>query len=329
MNRRQVITAASLAAIAPKISRTDSALAGLPAAAGGGFLHVFYGGNGTVSVDSGLPRVGTIYGIDSNGDLRWYRYSGQGEQDPSGSKGWDPNSGNRVGNGWQNFLFVMGCGDGVILAINPDGDLLWYQYDGDGEDDPSGSIGWHPNSGNPIGNGWQNFLHVFVTPREGRFSSSRLTVYAVADDGDLRWYAYDGNGESDISGASGWLPNSGNTVGNGWQNFRQITGIGGDIFAVHDNGDLLWYSYAGDGEADRSGANGWRPNSGNPIGNGWQGMRHVFGGSDDANDFHQVVYAVDSSGDLHWYAYEGNGEADRSGNQGWRANSGNTIGNGW
>jgi hypothetical protein len=293
------------------------------------FVHALYGGNGTVSVDSGLPRVGTIMGIAPDGDLRWYRYSGQGEHDPSGATGWDPNSGNRIGNGWQNFLHVMGCGDGVVLAIQPNGTLLWYRYDGNGEDDVSGATGWHSNSSNPIGNGWQNFRHVFVTPQEGRANTARLTVYAVAQNGDLLWYAYAGNGESDISGASGWLPNSGNPVGNGWQGFLRIAGIGGDIFGVHENGDLLWYSYAGNGESDVSGSLGWRPNSGNPIGNGWQGMRHVFGGSSDVKGFHRVVYGINQNGDLHWYAYDGQGEADRSGATGWRPNSGNVIGNGW
>jgi hypothetical protein len=325
VNRRQLLATASVVAGLPVLGRINSSVAQSTE----GFVHVFYGGNGTTAVDSGLPGVGTIFGVAPNGDLRWYRYGGQGEQDPSGALGWAANSGNRVGNGWQNFLHVLGCGDGVVLAVQPNGDLLWYRYDGQGEDDPSGALGWHANSGNPIGNGWQNFLHVFVTPKQGRESTSRLTVYAVAQNGDLLWYAYDGNGERDASGALGWLPNSGNPVGNGWQNFRHITGIGGDIFGVHDNGDLLWYSYAGDGESDVAGALGWDANSGNPIGNGWQGMRHVFGGSSDVDGFHGVVYGVDHDGFLRWYAYDGHGERDRSGALGWRANSGNAVGNGW
>jgi hypothetical protein len=128
--------------------------------------------------------------------------------------------------------------------------------------------------------------------------------------------------------ALGWHPNSGNPVGNGWQSFLHVNGIGGDI-GVHENGDLLRYSYSGNGEADRSGSLGWHPNSGNPIGNGWQGFRHVFGGSDDTNGFHRVVYGVAQNGDLRWYGYDGNGEPDRSGALGWRANSGNFVGNGW
>jgi len=293
------------------------------------FIHVFHGGNGTVQVDSGLPRVGTIFGIAPNGDLHWYRYHGHGERDVSGASGWHPNSGNRIGNGWQNFLHVMGCGDGVILAIKPNGDLLWYRYDGNGEDDPSGALGWHPNSSNPIGNGWQNFRHVFVTPRQGRFTSSRLTVYGVAQNGDLLWYSYNGNGESDISGALGWHPNSSNPVGNGWQDFLHIAGIGNTILAIAPDGALRWYSYAGNGESDLSGSQGWRPNSGNQIGNGWQHFRHVFGGANDQSGFHQVVFGVARNGDLLWYGYEGQGEQDPSGALGWRANSSNPIGNGW
>jgi len=115
------------------------------------FIHAFYGENGTVSVDSGLPRAGTIFGIALDGDLRWYRYSGQGEHDPSGALGWDANSGNRVGNGYQNFLHVMGCGDGVVLAIQPNGDLLWYRYDGQGEDDRSGALGLYASGRRCIG----------------------------------------------------------------------------------------------------------------------------------------------------------------------------------
>jgi hypothetical protein len=43
--------------------------------------HLFYGGNGSTSVDSGLPRVGVIHGVRENGDLLWYRYNGHGESD--------------------------------------------------------------------------------------------------------------------------------------------------------------------------------------------------------------------------------------------------------
>jgi len=43
---------------------------------------------------------GVIYAIGNDGLLRWYRYDGTGQQDPTGSTGWAPNSGNQIGNGW-------------------------------------------------------------------------------------------------------------------------------------------------------------------------------------------------------------------------------------
>ncbi len=290
--------------------------------------QMLYSGNGTTAVDSGLPNVGRIFAIPTNGDLIWYRYLGHGEPDRSGALGWQPNSGNAIGNGWQNFLHVLGAGDGVVLAIQPDGDLLWYQYAGDGRADRSGATGWHPNSGNAIGNGWQSFVHVFVLPQQGR-NSKGITVFGVEPNGDLRWYQYRGNGESDRSGAAGWDANSGNVVGNGWAAFQRIVGAGGDIFAVQDDGALRWYSYQGTGIADRSGATGWHANSGNQVGRGWQNFRHLTGGTDDSGGIGTVLYAVAQNGDLLWYRYTGRGEQDPTGGLGWNPNSANPIGNGW
>ena len=45
----------------------------------------------------------------------------------------------------------------------------------------------------------------------------------------------------------------------------------GDIYAVTFDGDLLWYK-----DAYRDGRVGWAAGSGNRIGSGWLGMRHVF-----------------------------------------------------
>ena len=53
---------------------------------------------------------------------------------------------------------------GVVLAIQPDGDLLWYRYTGDGTADRTGATGWVQNSGNQIGRGWQGFRQVLGSP---------------------------------------------------------------------------------------------------------------------------------------------------------------------
>lgn len=45
-----------------------------------------------------------IYTVEDDGALRWYRYDGGGEQDPTGALGWAANSGNQIGRGWSLTL---------------------------------------------------------------------------------------------------------------------------------------------------------------------------------------------------------------------------------
>jgi hypothetical protein len=288
---------------------------------------IFCTGAGTTPVDSGLPDVGRIFAVRPDGDLLWYQYLGNGVADRSGATGWEGHSGSAIGNGWGGFLALLGGGDGVVLAVQPDGALLWYQYTGDGKADRSGGTGWSPGSSNQIGRGWQGFRHLFVTPMEGH--GNGITVFAVEPDGDLRWYRYNGDGRADPTGGTGWHPNSGNLVGNGWAGFQRIVGTGAGIFAVEPNGDLRWYRYDGSGQADVSGATGWHPNSGSVIGNGWAGFTDLTGCSTDRGGFAAMLFAVSENGDMRWYRYDGHGEPDRSGATGWHANSGNIIGNGW
>ncbi|WP_040747310.1 tachylectin-related carbohydrate-binding protein, partial [Nocardia transvalensis] len=154
------------------------------------FIHLACGGAEIPPVDSGLGRVGELFGVEPNGDLRWYRYDGVGQATPNGSIGWAPNSRNIIGNGWQSFIFLCGGGAGTLFGVEPNGDLRWYEYDaGDGVSDPAGSRGWHKNSGNTIGNGWQSFERLVSTPR-GRGPGSGPTLYGVEPGGDLRWYRY-------------------------------------------------------------------------------------------------------------------------------------------
>jgi hypothetical protein len=280
--------------------------------------RLFHAGNGVTPVGSGLPMPGIFFGITADGHLDWNCYTGH----------WAAHTGNRIGTNWGSFMHVVGCGDGVIMAVDRDGTLRWYRYDGQGEADPSGNLGWHPNSGHAIGNGWQRFRHVFAFPKAGR-PTSRLTIFGVDEAGKLFWYSYTGEGEKDPSGTLGWAAGSGNQIGNGWSQFRQIHGSGNTIFAVHDDGRLLWYRYSGHGQPDPTGNIGWDTKSGNPIGNGWQGMKHVFGGVDDIGGFGNVIMAANEFGKLFWYKYSGSGESDISGTKGWEPQSGKAIGTGW
>jgi hypothetical protein len=92
---------------------------------------------------------------------------------------------------------------------------------------------------------------------------------------------------------------------------------------------LCWYSYGGHGESTPDDSLGWDPRSGSPIGNGWQGMQHVFGGVTDLGGFGHVVMGVDQDGNLRWYRYPGHGESDITGHAGWDPRSGSTIGTNW
>jgi len=295
------------------------------------FKHLVCGGAGTVHVDSGLPRVGELYGVEPNGDLRWYRYDGSGQFGPDGSVGWAQNSRNLIGNGWGEFKFLCGGGDGVLFGVEPNGDLRWYQYAaGDGIEDHAGSRGWSANSQNVIGNGWSGFINLVCTPKAGRIRHNPAsTLYAVEPGGNLRWYRYVGDGTPDRSGNTGWAQKSGNVIGNGWQNFKILTAASSTLLGVEQNGDLRWYNYNGDGTSDPSGNTGWHSNSRNVIGRGWNRFSRIVGGPDDNQGFGIALYAVEPDGDLYWYKYLGNGSSDPSGSTGWHPNSGTQIGCGW
>jgi hypothetical protein len=49
----------------------------------------------------------------------------------------------------------VGVGGGAFLAVRQDGALLFFRYNGNGEQDPTGTLGFEsPNEGNQIGNGF-------------------------------------------------------------------------------------------------------------------------------------------------------------------------------
>src|SRR5262245_49986184 len=65
-------------------------------------------------------RSGSIYLITRDGDLLWY-----GDMHRDGTPGWAPNSGNRIGWGWQDVRIAFSGGEGIIYAIRNNGDLAW------------------------------------------------------------------------------------------------------------------------------------------------------------------------------------------------------------
>jgi M6 family metalloprotease-like protein len=227
----------------------------------GAMRHVFACGNGVVMA------------VHTNGHLHWYRYDGSGEPDVTGAQGWAPNSGNVIGRGWDGFVKIFAMPQAgpasnqmQIFGVAANGDLHWFSYSGSGEADPTGALGWHPNSGNRVGRGWQHFDHLH---------GSGKTAFAVRGD-DLLWFTYLGHGENDVTGATGWLHGSGDTIGHGWASLANVFGgvsdvgeFGSVLYAVTSTGDLTWSKYLGNGDAVGTNPQDWDPRSGSVIGQGW------------------------------------------------------------
>ena len=155
---------------------------------GWGYKQVFSGGNGI------------IYAVNDNMNLLWYKHLGFAD----GTDRWltTPEEKGYVGEGW-NFKHVFSGGDGIIYAIDSNGNLLWYKHLGfvDGTDK------WltTPEKKGYIGEGW-NFKQVF--------SAGNGVIYAVTDAGKLLWYRHLGYAD----GTDKWqtMPDPIQYVGEGW-----------------------------------------------------------------------------------------------------------------
>jgi N,N-dimethylformamidase len=164
------------------------------------FTSVFGGGGGI------------IYAITEDGSLVWFRdLLRDGSNGPAGS-GWAPRSGTAIGAGWGSFRHVFSGGDGIIYAVRPTGELLWYRdVARDGSNGPTGAAGWAAGSGNQIGSGWSSFTAVFAT------GGSDGIIYAVTPTSDLRFYRDTlRNGGNGPTGSQGWGSGSGSAIGVGW-----------------------------------------------------------------------------------------------------------------
>jgi N,N-dimethylformamidase beta subunit-like, C-terminal/Tachylectin len=170
--------------------------------------------------------------------------------------------------GWNEFAHVFDGGDGIVYAVTPDGDLLWYGNHGGLFDVAKGKVIGH--------GGWNDFVNVF--------SGGEGTIYAVTQDGDLLWYKdHNRDGTGDVANSQ--------VIGHGgWNDFTRVFS-GGDriIYAIDENGDLLWFKdHNRDGTGDVS--------NGQVIGRGgWNDFASVFSDGDG------IIYAVTRTGDLLWH----------------------------
>jgi hypothetical protein len=213
----------------------------------------------------------SIYVVTFGGALLWYRdLLRDGTNGLDAERGWDPNSGNQIGVGWNGFEHVFAGGGGTIYAILPSGELLWYRdLLRDGSNGLRGELGWAPNSGKQINAGWNGFKHVFCGG-DGR-------IYAIRQTGELLWYRDQlGDGSNGPNGERGWDPNSASQIGVGWNAFEHVfSGDNGIIYTI-GNAELNWYQdLLRDGSNGANGETGWAYSS-DVIGDAWGAIQHVF-----------------------------------------------------
>jgi hypothetical protein len=238
-----------------------------------------------------------LYGIEPNGDLIFYKYTGFETGDPI----W-PLAGKKIGTGWRrsDIKQVFGGGDGAFYMILTNGDLLYYKFAGF----ELGDFNW-PLQGKKIGNGWNSSSIKRV------FAGSDGAVFVITTNGDLRLYKFAGSELGDFN----W-PIQSVKIGNGWtdSNIKGVfPGPWGSIYIIETNGNLLFYKFAG----FETGAVSW-PVQAKKVGVGWAGAKQVFVGSDN------TIYAIQPDGRLLFYKHS----AFEDGTVKWPIQS-KVIGSGW
>jgi hypothetical protein len=256
---------------------------------------------------------GTIYAVDTSGDLLWYKdthRNGSGIVNGFTTSFDAPNEGAVIGTGWNQFTHVIDGGGGILYAIEPNGDLLWYK-----DTARNGTWGWDPNSGNRIGVGWNVFSQVF--------SGGNGVLYAIEPNGDLLWYK-----DLARNGTPGWDFNSGNRIGIGWNEFADVISNGnGIIYGRNYNGNLQWYQ-----DVAQNGTWLWAAGSGNVVGTGWDTQRfsHILSGGQYNGG--GIIYGIDNSWSvtgvrstyLEFYK-----DLAQNGTINWDPSSGTAVGYGW
>lgn len=195
---------------------------------------------------------GTLFAIDTQGNLRWYQDTGFAG---IGGAAWNPASGSAIGTGWGGLTAVTSGGQGVIYAVDSSGRLHWYRYLG-----TNGSNSWDPASGAVIGTGWNGLQIV---------GSGSGIIYAVNSSGVLFWYRH----LDPTGGTASWADSGvGQQIGTGWA-FTATGSMGGGVLLARDStGALRWYRHT-----DPLGGTAAWANSGIGVsqGAGWDGAAVV------------------------------------------------------
>lgn len=179
----------------------------------------------------------------------------------------------------QRFLSIVPGGNGILYAIQADGQLLWYCHTGWA----TGAVAWASGSGLVIGSDWHQFTTVLA--------NSDGQIFALKPDGTLFWYRYILSNAQ--TGAGSWHPASGSQIGSGFNKFaRLIGGWGGVIYGLDATGNMYWYRYAAG-----NGTVGWAAGNGLLIGSGWNQYPWLWADPDG------VIYGAWQGATLAWWRY--------------------------
>lgn len=202
----------------------------------------------------------------------------------------------QIGSGWAGFMHVFSGGDGILYAVQPNGDLMYYK-------DLDNNGGWaHGGVGQKIGSGFDQFQHVF--------SGGDGIIYAVRHDGAVQFY-------KDLArdGTASWFNSGiGVVVATGWSNLRMIYSNGdGIIYVVTQSNDLLFLrDSTRDGTRPQSGPDPMAMTAATPkIGSGWGIASMGFGAGDG------MIFMVRYDGDMYYYQ-----DTARDGTENWGPFSG-------
>ena len=117
---------------------------------------------------------------------------------------------------------------------------------------------------------------------------------------------------SPLAATQTWTSQS---IGSGWSGLTVFSGGGGIVYTIDSSGRLHWYNEQNHAVG---GATNWASASSAVIGTGWGSFAQVVSNGGG------VIYALDRSGNLHWYRYTG-----VNGSTAWASGSGAVIGSGW
>jgi hypothetical protein len=103
-------------------------------------------------------------------------------------------------------------------------------------------------------------------------------LYAIHNDGRLLFFRdLLRDGTNAANGSVGWDPKSGSQIGQHFEGIRQLVGGGdGILYAIHNDGRLLFFrDVLRDGSNAADGSVGWDSNSGNQVGQHFEGIRQL------------------------------------------------------